>query len=320
MAKTTRLVKSFFRLLLPIVILLVLAVVGGSAWLIYKMARPAAYAYLVTPDKYGQLSSRASQVTDENWINKDGTRTRGWLLKGNPNAPAVILLHRYGTDRSHVLDLGVKLSEALNYTVLMPDQRGHGSGPLVNYTTFGGRESEDVESMIEYLRGLKTPENASLVGKNIGVYGVEMGAVAAMLAASKQQDIKALALDSAPQDSDALLTESVNKRFPFMSALTSKFATLGTYLYFYEGSYKRDALCDTAKALANRKVLVLGGLDAPVYRDSSNKLAKCFPSTTTVEVKTDMSPSSFGMRNASLEQSEAYDQRVIDFFRQNLDS
>lgn len=320
MAKTTRLVKSFFRLLLPIVILLVLATVGGSVWLIYKMARPATYAYLVTPDKYGQLSSRASQVTDETWTNKDGTTTRGWLLKGNPNAPAVILLHRYGTDRSHVLDLGVKLSEALNCTVLMPDQRGHGDKPLVKYTTFGGRESEDLDAMIDYLRGLKTPESTPLVGKNIGVYGVEMGAVAALLSAARQQDIKALALDSTPQDSDALLTESVNKRYPFMSVVTAKLATVGTYLYFYEGSYKRDVLCDTARSLANRKVMVVGGLDAPVYRDSSNKLGKCFPSTTTVEIKTDMSPSSFGMRNASLEQSEAYDMRVIDFFRQNLDS
>jgi pimeloyl-ACP methyl ester carboxylesterase len=318
MAKTKRLVKSFYRLLLPIVVLVILAAGSVSVWLLYKMAHPTTPPYLVTPGKYGQLSPRASQVTEENWTNKDGTRTRGWLLKGSANAPAVILLHRYGADRSYVLDLGVKLSEATNFTVLMPDQRGHGENPLVKHTSFGGKESEDVDSGVEFLQGLKTPEQTPLVGKAIGIYGVEMGAAAALMASGKDQGIKALALDSVPQDSDGLLTAAFNRRFPFASSVTSKFVLIGTYLYFYEGSYKREALCETARGLTNRQVLLLAGLDAPAFQESTAKLAKCFSSGNKVETKTDLSPSGFGIRNASLEQSEAYDQRVIDFFRQAL--
>lgn len=318
MAKTKRLVKSFYRLLFPIVILLVLAVASASVWLLYTVARPANPVYLVTPDKYGQLSSRASQVTDENWVNKDGTRERGWLLKGAPDAPAVILLHKYGADRSHVLNLGVKLSEATNFTILMPDQRAHGEGPLAKYTTFGGRESEDVTSAVEFLRGLKTAEQTPLVGKGIGVYGLEMGALAALMASSGDTGINALALDSVPQDPDALLTAIFSKRFPFASSVTSKLPVLGTYLYFYEGSYKREAACETAKGLSNRQVLLLAGLDAPAFQESTSKLAKCFPSGTRVESKTDLSPSGYSIVNASIEQSEAYDQRIIDFFRQAL--
>lgn len=318
MAKTKRLVKSFYRLLLPIVVLLILAAGSTSVWLLYKMAHPANSPYLVTPGLYGQLSSRASQVTDENWTNKDATRSRGWLLKGSPNAPAVILLHKYGADRSYVLDLGVKLSEATNFTVLMPDQRGHGENPLIKYTSFGGKESEDVDAAVEFLQGLKTPEQTPLVGKAIGIYGVEMGASSALLASGKDQGIKALALDSVPQDSDNLVTEAFSRRFPFASSVTSKFVILGTYLYFYEGSYKRESLCETARGLTNRHVLLLAGLDAPAFQESTAKLAKCFSSGNKVETKTDLSPSGFGIRNASLEQSEAYDQRIIDFFRQAL--
>lgn len=318
MAKTKRLVKSFYRLLLPIFVLVILAAGSASIWVLYKMAHPATPKYLVTPDKYGQLSPRASQVTDENWTNKDATRSRGWLLKGSPNAPAIILLHKYGADRSYVLDLGVKLSEATNFTVLMPDQRGHGENPLIKNTSFGGKESEDVDSAVQFLQGLKTPEQTPLVGKAIGIYGVEMGASSALLASGKDQGIKALALDSVAQDSDNLLTEAFNKRFPFASSVTSKFVILGTYLYFYEGSYKRESLCDTARGLTNRHVLLLAGLDAPAFQDSTAKLAKCFSSGNKVETKTDLSPSGFGIRNASLEQSEAYDQRIIDFFRQAL--
>ena len=104
MAKTKRLFKSFSRLLLPVVILFVLAVISGSVYMVYKTAQPPKAAYLVTPEKYGRLSARGAQVTDETWTNRDGTSARGWLLRGAENAPAVILLHRYSADRSHVLD------------------------------------------------------------------------------------------------------------------------------------------------------------------------------------------------------------------------
>jgi hypothetical protein len=73
-----------------------------------------------------------------------------------------------------------------------------------------------------------------------------------------------------------------------------------------------------AKTLSGRKVLLLGGLDAPNFQESTAKLSKCFPGNSSVESKTDLSPSGFSIINASLELSESYDQRVIDFFRQAL--
>ena len=53
---------------------------AARIWLIYTTARPVNSVYLVSPDKYGQLSARAAQVTDETWPNRDGSQTRGWLL------------------------------------------------------------------------------------------------------------------------------------------------------------------------------------------------------------------------------------------------
>ncbi len=146
MAKTTRLVKTFLRLLLPAILLIILAVVGASVWLTYRTAAPPTAKYIMTPGQYGQLSSRGAQVTDETWSNKDGSTSRGWLLRGADNAPAVILFHKYGADRSHVLNLGVKLNESTNFTVLMPDLRAHGDNPSVKNTSFGGCESEDADS------------------------------------------------------------------------------------------------------------------------------------------------------------------------------
>ena len=67
MAKSTRLVKSFYRLLFPVAVLIVLAVGAASVWFADASSHPYSAAYLVTPDKYGQLSARGSQVTEETW-------------------------------------------------------------------------------------------------------------------------------------------------------------------------------------------------------------------------------------------------------------
>ena len=318
MAKTKRLLKSFTKLLLPVILLLLFAAAAAAVWLNYKTAHPQNSAYLVTPEKFGQLSARAAQVTEETWTNNNKTQSRGWLLKGAENAPAIIVLHRYGADRSHVLNMGVKLNESTNYTILMPDARGHGEKPALKNTSFGGCEGEDILGAIEFLRGLKSSPDKALVGTNIGIYGVEMGAMTAISAAAKDATVKALVLDSVPQSSDDLLAAAVERQFPFASSITAKFAQTGTYLYFFDGCYRRGSLCETAQTIADRNVLLLAGSDAPRFQDSTSRLAKCFPNTTKVESKTDLSPSGFSIINASLEQSETYDQRVIEFLKASL--
>ncbi|MGI8641498.1 MAG: hypothetical protein ACR2MG_16330 [Pyrinomonadaceae bacterium] len=318
MAKITRLFKSFFRLLLPVVILLILAFAAAAVWLVHKTAHPPQNSYLVTPEKYGRFSTRGAQVTEETWTNGDGTSARGWLLRGAENAPAVIMLHRYGADRSYVLDLGIKINEATNFTILMPEQRGHGENASINFTSFGGCEADDALSAIKFVRSLKTDSQTTLVGQSIGFYGVEMGAIAALSTAAKDESIKALVLDSVPLNSDELLASAISQRFPFASLLTSKIAAKGTYLYFYDGCYKRDSMCDLIKSIEHRQVLLLAGSDAPDFQASTAKLSKCFPGETKVEAKTDLSPSGYGITNASLEQSEAYDRKVIDFFKETL--
>lgn len=304
--------------MLPVFLLVIGAVAAGSVWLVYSTARPVKARYLVTPDKYGQLSTRAAQVTEETWTNLDGTNTRGWLLRGAPGSPAVILLHKYGADRSYVLNLGVKMNESTDFTILMPDQRGHGENPAVENASFGGCEAEDTTAAVQFLRSLKSDSKDALVGKKIGIYGVEMGAIAAISAAEREPDIIAIALDSVPLGADNVLTASVNRRFPFAIAATGRLARLGTHLYYFDGCYKREPVCQTARKIEGRNVLLLAGVDAQEFQSSTAELDKCFSRENTVETKTDLSPSGFSIINASLEQSETYDQRLIDFFRNSL--
>ncbi|KXK00931.1 MAG: alpha/beta hydrolase fold protein [Acidobacteria bacterium OLB17] len=318
MAKFTRILKSIVKLVLPVIVLIAVVVIGVAIWLVYTVARPLPTQHILTPDKYGRLSSRAAQITEETWSNKDGSQAHGWLLRGAESAPAVILYHRYGANRSHLLDLGVKINESTNYTVLMPDLRSHGT-TTDGYCTFGGCDAVNATAAIDFLLNLRTPTGISLIQqKKIGVYGIELGSLYALAAASERPEVASIALDSVPSGSEQLLEQVVDQRYPFMSTVTGKLALLGSRFYYYQGCFDREPTCSTAKKIADRRVLVLAGLDAPAYVDSSTRLTKCFPSSTRVEAKLDLSPTGMTMINASVEQSEAYDQRLIEFFRASL--
>src|SRR5215218_1962755 len=144
--------------LLPILLLVLVALTGMTVWLVYAATRPPRRAYLVTPEQFLRLSDRGLRATEETWPNRDGTRARGWLLRGAEGSPAVLLLHGYGADRSWLLNLGVKLNETTNMTVLLPDMRGHGPQPPVASSGFGTVESEDALAALEFMRGLKSPQ------------------------------------------------------------------------------------------------------------------------------------------------------------------
>ncbi|NNE68068.1 MAG: hypothetical protein HKN33_16010 [Pyrinomonadaceae bacterium] len=320
MSKSTRLIKSVFRLVLPVLVLMVLASMVASVWFVHSTAEPPRSNYLVTPEKYGRLSSRGAQVTNETWENRDGTQARGWLLRGNKKAPAVILLHKYGADRSHVLNLGVKLNEATNYTVLMPDQRGHGPQPLVRMTSFGGCEIEDVLAATDFLKSVKDSEKKKpLVGNSIGLYGVEMGGLVALSVASKLSNVRALVLDSVPLFSDDVLASAVDQKYPFASFVTSELAKGGSYLYFATGCYERASVCDIAKSVNEKEVLLLAGMDAPALRSSTSQISGCFNGTSKITTFTNMSPTGVNIVTAGLDQADSYEQKVIYFLKSALE-
>src|ERR1043166_3977343 len=135
--------RKILAAFLPIILIFLLALAALTGWLVYGVTHPPRRAYLVTPEKFASLSDRGLKATEETWANRDGTRARGWLVRGAEGAPAVVLLHRYGADRSWLLNLGVKLNETTNMTVLLPDLRGHGEQPPVLSTSLGTLAADD---------------------------------------------------------------------------------------------------------------------------------------------------------------------------------
>jgi len=290
-----------------------LAVVAVTAWIVHNITRPPRAPYLITPQTFslGPIL-KASDVT---WPNHDGTQARGWLIRGAEGAPAVILLHRYGGDRSWLLNLAVKLNETTNFTVLWPDLRGHGENPPVNWTLFGTVEGDDATAAIDYLRTMKTAGGKQQIGL-IGIYGVELGAYAALDAAKRYPEVRALALDSAPASPDDLIRSATGGRAAMNNIVLQTLGRWGIRAYSW-GRYQNTASCELASALRNERVLLLAGDLNDPWRASTLALEKCF-SGGAVEVKKDLSLTGFNLAAATGEQEEAYDRPVIDFFNKAL--
>jgi pimeloyl-ACP methyl ester carboxylesterase len=303
--------------LLPILLLLALAVTGVTVWLVYSATRPPRRAYLVTPEQFLRFSDRGVRATEETWANRDGTSARGWLLRGAEGSPAVLLLHGYGADRSWLLNLGVKINETTNMTVLLPDLRGHGQEPLVTSSSFGWAESEDALAALEYLRGLKSAQGRAQTGPTLGVYGVEEGAYAALSAARRDAAVRAVVLDSVPDGPDDVLAGAVHDRTGFDNRLLQALARFGTRVYF-AGRYKVDVPCTLAEGLGDRQVLLLSGEGAGRLKQTTETLTDCFPTRTNVETHTDLPLTGLALASASPEEDEAYDRRLIDFFDRTL--
>lgn len=309
--------KRLVRSLLPIVLVLVLALLGSLGFIVYCVSRPTKRPYLVTAQSFTHISGQVLKITDETWPNHDGTRARGWLLKGAEGAPAVVLLHRYGADRSYVFNLGVKINETTNFTILWPDLRGHGVNPPVKWSSLGGKDDEDLLAALDFLRNVKSDNKTKLVGDRFGVYGVELGAYSAIKAASTDNQIKALVLDSVPRSPNELLGAAVTNCTGIDNRLLNSLVGPATRLYML-GAFDQTTTCDAAKSLRDQRVLLLSGADAGYLISSTASLQGCFANSSNVEIRTDLPLSGMNLTSATGEQGEAYDRIVIDFFDRYL--
>jgi pimeloyl-ACP methyl ester carboxylesterase len=309
--------KKLFKSFLPILLVLALAFVIALAFIVYGITRPPRQAYLVTPQSFSQISGSALKVTDENWRNRDGTAARGWLLRGTDGAPAIVLLHRYGGDRSWLFNLGIKLNEANGFTVLWPDLRGHGLNPPVTSSTFGVKEGQDVLAALDFIRGLKGANREHLTADFFGVFGVELGAYAAMNAAVQDSTVRVLVLDSVPRSSDEMINTGVTQHIGVANNTLLSLTRFATRVYFM-GRYQNGSTCQMANELKNPRVLLLAGADDGYLRESTTDVQRCFQNKANVEAKLDLPLTGFNLPSATGEQGEGYDRPVIDFFARNL--
>jgi pimeloyl-ACP methyl ester carboxylesterase len=315
MSDGQRIARRLAKAFLPILLVILAAIVSVAIWLVHTITRPPRAPYLLTPQTFTKVSGAILKVTDVTWPNHDGTQARGWLARGDEGAPGIILLHPYGADRSWLLNLAIKLNETTHFTVLWPDLRGHGENPAVNWSLFGSVEGDDAAAALEYLRDIKGPSGKPQINGRVGIYGIELGAYAALSAARGKPEVRALALDSAPASPDDLISAITNSRTGTNISALQKLAGWGVRVYG-AGKYHGTPSCELASSLRDVRVLLLAGGQGDRWLQSTSDLARCFG--TAGELKKELPVTGMTLLAATSEQEEAYDRPVIEFFDKAL--
>jgi pimeloyl-ACP methyl ester carboxylesterase len=193
-----------YRLIFAPVLAMVLVVV-----LVYAGTHPARVKSTLDPNSVG-VPFNQLQLTSA-----DGTQLEAWIAWVlNPRRimesgeegllkkyPAVLLVHDHANHREQMLPL-VKAFHEAGFVVLVPTLRGTPETPVA--TTFGLREADDVLAALELLRRQQKVDS-----KRIVLLGVGTGANAAVIAASRDQNVAALVLDRPVTDAEGFVLEHV---------------------------------------------------------------------------------------------------------------
>lgn len=140
--------------------------------------------------------------------------------------PAVVLVHDQGEGRMQMLSLVRPLHDA-GFVVLVPTLRGT-EGSYAG-STFGLRESDDVQAAIDLLR-----RRAGIDPRRIAVLGVGTGAHAAVIAASRDTNIAALVLDRPLGDPEKRVVSTISPRQPYLRHLQP------VCRWIFEAAYRVD--------------------------------------------------------------------------------
>lgn len=146
------------------------------------------------PEDFGLSAERLDVIAP------DGVALRCWFIRGETNAPMVIVVHGKGNAKAGMLEYARPLHKA-GFHVLLPDLRGHGESEDA-LVTLGLREADDVRLCVEAARRLPGVDTTRL-----GVHGQSMGTAAAILGLCDDPAVRGFFLDSGFASLDDLLVD-----------------------------------------------------------------------------------------------------------------
>jgi pimeloyl-ACP methyl ester carboxylesterase len=244
-------------------------------------------------------------VEDVHFPSRDGTRLHGLLMAGRPGYPVLLLCHGYFKSLAEPFELACELNR-LGYQVLLIDFRACGLSEG-RFTTLGYREVLDVLGAVDYLR-------ARLGELPIGVLGISMGAVAAIMAATECPHIKALVVDSAYADLESVIGKKLADylRLPLLVPLGWASIRLGEWIS--QGNVAAIRAMDYVGRLAPRPLLLIyGELDDYLPSDHPQRVLDAASEPKELWLV----PGS-GHAMARLDHPQEYLRRVQAFFGRHL--
>lgn len=239
----------------------------------------------------------------------DGVRLAGWLLPGNGGGTAVVLCHDRGRSKGSLLNLMIRLHE-MGCTTLALDFRAHGDSEGRS-STMGIHEGRDVLAAVDFLRARPGFDRAP-----IGLYGVGMGAHAAVLAAAERSRISVLVLDGLyPDVGYALARElfgdwQVGQRLLAPVARPLFEAMTGT-------SVADNRADDVLSTMTGREVLLVSPGDNAQLAAEIERMYERIPRTRETDGSLITLPVT-QTRDLYGEEVDRYHSRVAGFFRERL--
>ncbi|HKV41550.1 MAG TPA: alpha/beta fold hydrolase [Blastocatellia bacterium] len=314
MAKKQRLlIKRIMWVFIPAVLVFGLGVFLIEAYTTYRLTRPPRTALYGSPHDFQMILQKPIWF-DEKWRDADGSQSVGWIMSQGKTAPGIILSHGYGSNRSELLSLSFELWKA-GYNVLVYDLRGQGESP-VQWSGLGTYEKEDILSAIDYLKGLKTDGGQPLLDGRLGLYGVEMGGYASLLAAAQSTLVKAVAVDSTYTDIPDYLNYRMKLSVGNSSALSrlidapvvGNLTNLSVNLYLRRNE-EAETAAQAVKVKSDRKTLFIAGADSGALGKMTKDLyAGCAgPKELAVVAKS-------RLNRLYEKESQDYDVKVVSFF------
>jgi pimeloyl-ACP methyl ester carboxylesterase len=291
--------KRFFRTLFPAAAILILGIAGLFSFFVYKVSYPEAATEAVNPSHY-LLPYLAVEIP----CGKD-SGIPAWWIPGLKHAPGVVLAPGYGMSRSDALSLAVVLNQH-GFNLLIYAQRGSGSLPK-GASALGLQESEDMASAIQFLKKRAESDPA-----RIGIWGVDIGAFAALKAAAAFPEVCAIAADSPYETVQSYLDYRITEDF----GLENSLMLFGCRQVFRLVHLFSQASLNTAlplNALSGKAILFIKGEDRPRLADLTTAIYKKIqPQKEMISFRTAR------IHAMSGEILKAYDMQAADFFHINL--
>jgi pimeloyl-ACP methyl ester carboxylesterase len=179
----------------------------------------------------------------------DGPRLKGIVLEGGSSRPSIVLCHDLGSSQSEMMPLALRLQSA-GFTTLVFDFRGHGSSEG-RASTLGIDEKRDVLGAVDFLGGRER-----LNARRVGVYGVGMGAHAAVLACADRPSIRVLVLDGLYPEPGFTLTRRVFAGWEPGERYLD-FLPRGVFAVLNQKSLSEHSASEVMPGLVGRDVLLL---------------------------------------------------------------
>ena len=263
----------------------------------FKMSRGRRKPTIVFPPDYGLVAQTVRFPT------QDGLMLEGWFIPNGASDKTIVLVHGFDMNKGDVLKRTHFLSK--NYNLFYIDCRGAGGSE--GHSSMGTKENRDVAAAVDYLR-----KNFPLQAREIGLYGISMGAAAVSHYTAHYGAVKCLLLESS-----YFSFKNVAKRWAWLHVKIPYFPLVGLVLFLKEKTQNIQvedyALQSTAEKIECPVLMIQGEHDRLAPITKARKTYKKLHAPKELWLVKNA-----GHTSCAKEGGEAYVQKVQSFFTQYL--